>query len=80
MIDLGFDVDTLRIIDCDEDEDTNGNNYGSSAGASSIVNSLKRSSSEKASDDPSEGSNAPKIRADTNSTKLRSFLNNLDTQ
>ena len=79
-IDLGFDVDTLRIIDCDEDEDTNGNNYGSSAGASSIVNSLKRSSSEKASDDPSEGSNAPKIRADTNSTKLRSFLNNLDTQ
>ena len=76
-IDLGFDVDTLRIIDCDEDEE--GTTNTGSASASSIVANLKRSNSSSSSDDPSEGANLGKIRADTNSTKLKQFLNNLDT-
>jgi hypothetical protein len=73
-IDLGFDQDTLRIIDCDEDEDDNYNSAGS-GGASSIVSSLKRSNSQQ--DHPTDGAPAPKIRAETDSTKLRQFLNNL---
>ena len=45
-IDLGFDVDTLRIIDCDDDDDDSYNSAGSSTGgSSSIVNSLKRTNS-----------------------------------
>ena len=74
-IDLGFDVDTLRIIDCDEDEDSDYSSAGASAGASSIVSSLKRTNT--ASENPSEGAAAPKIKTETDSTKLRQFLNNL---
>jgi hypothetical protein len=78
-IDLGFDVDTLRIIDCDEDDEENGGNHGggASSGASSIVSNLKRTNTAKELDNPSDGVNAPKIRAETDSTKLRQFLNNL---
>ena len=77
-IDLGFDMDTLRIIDCDEDEDSNNYNNASSGGsANSIVSSLKRTNTANDSDNPSEGATAPKIRAETDSTKLRQFLNNL---
>jgi hypothetical protein len=80
-IDLGFDVDTLRIIDCDEDEDSNNYNNASSGGsANSIVSSLKRTntaSSDTARENPSEGASVGKVRAETDSTKLRQFLNNL---
>ena len=74
-IDLGFDLDTLRIIDCDEDEDDSYNSSTGSPGASSIVNTLKRTNT--ASEDPADGAAAPKIRAETDSTKLRQFLSNL---
>ena len=75
-IDLGFDVDTLRIIDCDEDEDDN-NNYGSNSSSNAIVSALKRNSTAK--EDPSEGDNVPKIRGEANSTLLKQFINNIDT-
>jgi len=81
-IDLGFDVDTLRIIDCDEDEGSNNYNSASSgnSSANSIVSSLKRTntaSSSTSREDPSEGASVGKVRAETDSTKLRQFLNNL---
>ena len=75
-IDLGFDVDTLRIIDCDEDDEDNGSNHGGGQTSSSIVSSLKRTNN-GTQDDPQGGAAAPKIRAETDSTKLRQFLNNL---
>jgi len=74
-IDLGFDQDTLRIIDCDEDEDSDNYSNASNGGASSIVSNLKRTNA--AQQDPADGAAAPKIRAETDSTKLRQFLNNL---
>ena len=77
-VDLAFNVDTLRIEDLGEDDQENsgGTNYGSaSTSASSIVSSLKRSNSQQ--DHPTDGAPAPKIRAETDSTKLRQFLNNL---
>ena len=77
-IDLGFDVDSLRIFDLDEDDE--GDNYQTSSGSSTIMDTLKRSSSNtpaESREDPTEGSSIGKVRAETDSTKLRQFLNNL---
>jgi hypothetical protein len=71
-IDLGFDLDTLRITDCDDDDES----YSSApSGATSIVNALKRNNTP--SEKPEEGVPAGKIHAETDSTKLRAFINNL---
>jgi hypothetical protein len=77
-IDLEFDVDSLRIRDLGEDaEDTPTANTG----GSKILDALKRTptqgSSNTVSTDPEEGQPVKKIRAETDSTKLRQFLNNL---
>jgi len=80
-IDLGFDVDTLRIVDIgEEDEQATASAGGSSA--SSIVNALKRTnatpgSTGTVSEDPAEGDSVRKISAKTDSTKSRDFINNL---
>jgi len=79
-IDLEFDIDSLRIRDLDEDEDS----YSSAPmGGSSIMNSLKRTTTtEEATEQPEPDQGAPvkKIRADTDSTKLREFLGNLGNE
>ena len=88
-VDLEFNVDTLRISDCDEQDDSNGYNTGNSA-STSIVNALKRNSTgitsmgrvdpetgEILDADPLAGAPVAKVRAETDSTKLRQFLNNL---
>ena len=85
-VDLEFNVDTLRISDCEEQDDAGGSHNGSSSsGASAIVNALKRSNSaptepDTPKDNPAEGASVGKIRADTDSTRLRQFLNNLGTE
>ena len=82
-IDLAFDVETLRIIDLDEDDDDNNNysNAGSgNSNSTSVLDNIKRSNAAKTtSEDPSDGATAAsgKIRAQTDSTKLRDFLSNL---
>jgi hypothetical protein len=77
-VDLGFDVDTLRIFDIDEDDEQATSSGSSNTGASAIANALKRTnSSPTTTETPDEGVAAPKIRAQTDSTKLRDFLNNL---
>jgi len=78
-IDLGFDVDTLRIFDLGEDAE---DMPVSSNNSASIAAALKRTTAEgttdTVNDDPQDGDAAPKIRAETSSTKLRDFLNNLN--
>jgi len=74
-VDLGFSVDSLRIMDLDEDED----DYQTNTGKSSVLDNLKRSATPSTREEPDEGEPAPKIRAETDSTKLRAFLNNLGT-
>ena len=83
-IDLGFNLDTLRIEDLGEDEDSG---YSSAPqGGSSVLDSIKRQGANNAtagstgtvSDDPAEGANVRKIHAKADSTKLRDFINNLD--
>jgi hypothetical protein len=80
-IDLGFDVDTLRIVDLGEDSEQQST---ATSGSSSIVAALQRNSKPRAADtsreDPAEGDALPKIRAETSSTKLRDFLNGLGTE
>ena len=76
-VDLEFDVDSLRIRDLAEDDDYQEFNKRKST----IYDSLKRSSTAEPANeedvDPSKGDTVGKIRAETDSTKLRQFLNNL---
>ena len=77
-IDLMFDVDSLRITDLDEDE-----SYNAGTSNSPILAGLKKTStvSETTEEikEPNEGTPVPKVHAETDSTKLRQFLNNLNT-
>lgn len=79
-VDLEFDVDSLRIRDLAEDE----NDYQTStATKSTVFDNLKRNNANASNsksptrEDPAEGDTVGKIRAETDSTKLRQFLNNL---
>jgi len=79
-IDLEFDVDSLRIRDLGEDEEYQEFNKRKST----VFDQIKRSSGHgidnDAADtkvDPTEGDTVGKIRAETDSSKLRQFLNNL---
>jgi hypothetical protein len=77
-IDLGFDIDSLRVTDLDEEEA-----YQSNVATSPILQGLKTTSTvtetNEVNNDPTQGIAAPKIHAETDSTKLRQFLNNLGT-
>ena len=81
-IDLAFDVDTLRITDLGEDaEDAPTASLGGAA--SNIVANIKRSNQTSidhtaTTEEPDFGAPVKKIRAETDSTQLRNFLNNLD--
>jgi len=75
-IDLEFDVDSLRIRDLGEEDDYKEFDKRKST----IYDQLKRNTGtpiEHQSDDPTDGDTVGKIRAQTDSTKLRSFINNL---
>jgi len=78
-IDLDFDIDTLRITDPGIEGDSD---YRPKS--SSILDDIKRksqpqSTEEEQTTDPTMGAPLPKIRAQTDSTKLRQFLTNLNT-
>ena len=80
-VDLGFDIDTLRIVDIDEDEQESTN--GERTGNSSILDSIKRKTATSTgenntpTDDPTEGASVGKIRGKVESTKLREILSNM---
>ena len=79
-IDLGFNLDTLRIEDLGEDDEANGGYSSAPQGGSSVLAGLKRTTtaSNTETEDPSSGAPVGKVRAETDSTKLRQFLNNLE--
>jgi hypothetical protein len=77
-IDLEFDVDSLRIRDLGEDEEY----QEFQKRKSTVFDQIKRGSGtpineDSVNDNPSDGDTVGKIRAQTDSTKLRQFLNNL---
>ena len=73
-IDLEFDIDSLRIRDLEEDDDTSNN---SSSTGSSVLKGLQRTTDTSEPPEPDAGDPVKKIRADTDSTKLRQFIGNL---
>jgi hypothetical protein len=89
-IDLEFNIDTLRITDC-EQEDSYGN--GQASAGSHLLNSIKQRQTAQGAEDagsatagwergsPKEGFDLakPKIKAEVASSKLRELLNNLPT-
>jgi hypothetical protein len=79
-IDLEFNIDSLRISDC-EDDGGYGNSSTQSAG-STLLNSIKaRQTVNPATGeiDPHSLSPAPKIQAEVTSSKLRDLINKLPT-
>tara|TARA_A100001015_G_scaffold236538_1_gene268756 strand:+ start:5051 stop:6475 length:1425 start_codon:yes stop_codon:yes gene_type:complete len=76
-IDLEFDVDSLRIRDLSDDEDYQEFNKRKSTVFDQIKRGANTSAPEQPKEDPTEGDTVGKIRAQTDSTKLKQFLNNL---
>ena len=79
-IDLEFDIDSLRIRDLAEDDEYKEFDKRKST----IFDNLKRTSvtTDKEPDtpkEPNQGETVKPIKAETDSTKLRSFLQNLDS-
>lgn len=77
-IDLEFDLDTLRISDT-EQEDDSATSVNTSTG-SSIVAALKRNATVGTATDPTNpasGAAAPRAKGEVDSVKLRQFLHNL---
>ena len=78
-IDLEFDVDSLRIRDLAEDDDY----QEFSKRKSTVFDQIKRSSGalnpDETKEDPTQGDTVGKIKSQTDSTKLKQFLNNLGT-
>jgi len=79
-VDLEFDVDSLRIRDLADDSDY----QEFSKRKSTVFDQIKRGNStapvEEEKKNPAEGDTVGKIKAETDSTMLRSFLNNLSTE
>ncbi len=73
-VDLEFNIESLKISDLPEDEQEQ--TAGANRGSSSIIANIKRKT-EMQRDEPDEGSPAPKVRAQVESSKLRELLNNL---
>ena len=74
-VDLEFDRDSLRIRDLGEDEEY----QEFEKRKSTVFDQIKRGNGTPAieKEDPSEGDTVGKIKAETSSSALRGFLNNL---
>ena len=80
-IDLGFDIDTLRIFDLEEDDDAPTASAGGTS-ATNIVANIRRNNNSDAGinpDDPGDGASVKKVKAEVDSTQLRDFLNRMKT-
>jgi hypothetical protein len=73
-IDLGFDIDTLRITDLDEAEQDDAT---PKRPGSSMLDSIRNRQSTVTPAALEDGASAPKITAQVESTKLRQLLNNI---
>ena len=79
-VDLEFDLDSLRIRDLADDEEY----QEFDKRKSTIYDNLKRQSVPNTDNpedaDPTEGDTVGKIKAEADSTKLRNFINNLNSE
>ena len=72
-IDLEFDVDSLRIRNLDDEDDQQDYQQRKST----VFDQIKRGTGSGTNEQPDEGTSAPKIKVEADSTKLKQFLNNL---
>jgi len=84
-VDLEFNIDTLRITDLGEEEETSFSQQKSNTQTANIMNTFKKTSTVKEStversQDPTEGSAVPKIKAITDGSKLREMLGKLNAE
>ena len=91
-VDLEFNVDTLRILDLGEEEDTRSLSQGGgrpTAGSNLIANLKRTSTVSTATDpetgeifevDPTKGAGAPKVKAELGGAKIRAMLANLNSE
>lgn len=77
-VDLEFNVETLRITDLDEEQESSLKEQKTGQNTSNILQNLKRTSS--VVDDPTQGSNAPKLKTKTSPIEIRNFLANLNPE
>jgi hypothetical protein len=71
-IDLEFDIDTLRITDCEQESDDAPRTQGATSNIASILKRSNNSNSED-SDEP-----AGKVRAEVGPARLKNFINDLN--
>jgi archaellum biogenesis ATPase FlaH len=74
-VDLAFDPDTLRITDCDEQDEDSNPTGGRNRIAESIKNRTTVTPAQKGEADPIR--EMAKVRANVGSSKLRELLNNI---
>ena len=78
-IDLEFDIDNLRIRDMNEDDDY----QQFSKQKSTVFDQIKRQANTQSSNNDTsleQGDTVGKIKAQTDSSKLKDFLNTLNTE
>lgn len=89
-VDLEFNVDTLRITDLDEPEETSFNSQRTSSTTANIVSQFKKTSAvsetvdsstgEIRASDPAQGVSVGKVKATTDSSRIRSMLANMNSE
>jgi archaellum biogenesis ATPase FlaH len=77
-VDLAFDPDTLRISDCDEQDEDSNPAGGRNRIAESIKNRTTVTPAQKAEPDPIK--EMAKVRANVGSSKLRELLGNMSSE
>jgi hypothetical protein len=76
-IDLEFNVDTLRISDCLDDDPSS---FANKSAGTSFIDSLKHKANITSAEipaDPTQGAKVGKITAQVESSKLRELLNKI---
>jgi hypothetical protein len=83
-IDLDFNLDSLRITDPNEEEDSSSlrdQRHSSSGNSASIMDSLKKTSTVTSSDrEPDQGATVGKVRGKVDGGKLREMLANINSE
>ena len=86
-VDLEFNVDTLRISDLGEEAESSFNEQRSTSATSAIMDKFKKTSvikdpenDENRSPNPAEGVGVGKVRASTDSSRIRTMLANLNSE
>jgi len=77
-VDLDFNVDSLRITDLGEDDQGDYSSANSQTSGGNVLSQIQRNN--QTTEEPNKGASVGKIRAEADSTALRSFLGQLGNE